>query len=107
MPVCVSRHRFACSETYDLFSLPFCKPPQGIEHKPLEALADVLTTQQGVRTAYELPFGVDKERTVLCTQTLLPEQLQQFKHVRYSALLSCTVTGARPIYITDAGSVCV
>eukprot|EP00884_Botryococcus_braunii_P021685 jgi/Botrbrau1/81/Bobra.0022s0071.1 len=66
------------SETYQYYDMPFCRPPEGLKHKP-ETLGEVVDGNRLIATPYDLSFKVDKEHAVLCTKTLEAKEIQQFR----------------------------
>ena len=83
-----------CSETYQYYDLPFCRPKQGLEHK-LETLGEVVDGNRLVKTPYELTFRVERDHTILCNKDLTTKELKKFRrvlrcprtHLRFEPLL--------------------
>eukprot|EP00741_Cyanophora_paradoxa_P001117 tig00000459_g1077.t1 len=65
------------SETYEYYSLPFCKPAR-MEAKD-EDLGEVLEGDAFTKSHYDLRFRVDVQWRQLCKQTLKPDDIQRFQ----------------------------
>lgn len=70
--------RLTNSETYQYFDLPFCRPEEGLEHKP-EALGSLMDGNRLILTKYELKFKEDTDSNVLCSKILTPKDLAAFR----------------------------
>ncbi|KAK9806376.1 hypothetical protein WJX72_012132 [[Myrmecia] bisecta] len=66
------------SETYQYFDLPFCRPPDGLEHKP-ETLGEVVDGNRLVNTPYDLSFMIERETTTLCHKELTKADISKFR----------------------------
>ncbi|EFA76586.1 TM9 protein B [Heterostelium album PN500] len=65
------------SETYEYFSLPFCRP-EHLTHKKSK-LGEILQGDSAVLSDYDLPFRVQKDDERLCTMKLTKKDIQKFK----------------------------
>lgn len=101
-----------CSETYQFYDLPFCRPADGLKHKP-ETLGEVCTAaaraacaakhagplllpqaltgdvcgqvvdgNRLIETPYDLSFRKDHEHTLLCKRTFTAKEVLQLRKVR-------------------------
>eukprot|EP00891_Asterochloris_glomerata_P007011 jgi/Astpho2/7011/Aster-01865 len=66
------------TETYQYYDLPFCRPPDGLEHKP-ETLGEVVDGNRLINTLYDITFKQDKEHTVLCSKQLTQSEVAKFR----------------------------
>ncbi|BDA41200.1 Transmembrane 9 superfamily member 3 [Coccomyxa sp. Obi] len=66
------------SETYQYYDLPFCRPPDGLEHK-IETLGEVVDGNRMIVTPYDLSFRKGSEHTVLCSKVLDKREVDQFR----------------------------
>jgi hypothetical protein len=67
------------SETYEYYSLPFCRTPDGLEHKP-ETLGEVVDGNRLMNTPYDLSFKVDKQHEVLCSKQLTQKEINKLRN---------------------------
>jgi len=65
-------------ETYMYYDLPFCRPVDGIEHKP-EYLGEVIDGNRLVGTPYNVDFRVDRDHERLCSKELDVGELKKFR----------------------------
>ncbi|EGG15974.1 TM9 protein B [Cavenderia fasciculata] len=65
------------TETYEYYSLPFCKP-EHIKHKKSK-LGEILQGDSAVLSDYKLPFKTNFQSKVLCEMTLTKENIDTFK----------------------------
>ena len=72
------------SETYEYYKLPFCQPEPAIKYKVLTHVGEVIDANRDASTPFELPFRVDKDRTVLCTQKVGSKKAALFRKARLS-----------------------
>ncbi|KAK9803242.1 hypothetical protein WJX73_008999 [Symbiochloris irregularis] len=66
------------SETYQFYDLPFCRPADGLKHKP-ETLGEVVDGNRLIETPYDLTFRKDHEHTVLCKRTFTAKEVLQLR----------------------------
>jgi hypothetical protein len=72
------------TETYEYYSLPFCKPTNHLKDgkliKKRLRMGEVIQGDRAVLSDYEIPFRVDlKEKKTLCTLKLDKEEVAKFK----------------------------
>jgi hypothetical protein len=65
---------YACSETYQYYTLPFCQHKEGKKYVT-EDLGEVLEGDRLVNTPYDIRFREDVESQVLCTKKLTGNDL--------------------------------
>lgn len=65
------------SETYQYYDLPFCQPTE--KDNKLLTLGEVVDGNRMVATPYDLSFGTSREKTVLCSKKLKPEEIVKFR----------------------------
>ncbi|KAA6422087.1 MAG: phagocytic receptor 1b-like [Trebouxia sp. A1-2] len=66
------------SETYQYYDLPFCRTPDGLEHKP-ETLGEVVDGNRLMNTPYDLSFRADRDHVSLCSRQLTQNEIQKFR----------------------------
>eukprot|EP01102_Stenamoeba_stenopodia_P021786 TRINITY_DN8878_c0_g3_i2.p1 TRINITY_DN8878_c0_g3~~TRINITY_DN8878_c0_g3_i2.p1 ORF type:complete len:420 (+),score=66.20 TRINITY_DN8878_c0_g3_i2:309-1568(+) len=65
-------------ETYEYYSLPFCKPTQLVEGP--EGLGEALQGYELIKSPLEIEFRKDKPSTTLCTKELTQKEADQFAY---------------------------
>lgn len=68
------------SETYEYYSLPYCQPKDGVKHKLL-GMGEVVDANRMASTPYELQFRKNRQREVVCEQSLDGDRLAKFRKV--------------------------
>lgn len=70
----------ACSETYEYYSLPYCKPSGGVKWKTL-GMGEVVDANRMASTPYLLNFNKERTNELVCEKQLSSEELQKFRKV--------------------------
>lgn len=65
-------------ETYEYYSLPFCRPTQIVEGP--EGLGEALQGYELIKSPLEIEFRKDKPSTTLCTKELTQKEADQFAY---------------------------
>lgn len=66
------------SETYEFYSLPYCKPVNGVKWKTL-GMGEVVDANRMASTPYDLSFRADRPDTVVCKKALSEEEAGRFR----------------------------
>ncbi|GIL73933.1 hypothetical protein Vretimale_5121 [Volvox reticuliferus] len=66
------------SETYEYYSLPYCRPKDGVKHKLL-GMGEVVDANRMASTLYQLQFRKNRQREVICESVLDAEHLAKFR----------------------------
>lgn len=69
------------SETYEFYSLPYCKPKDGVRWKTL-GMGEVVDANRMASTPYDLSFRVERANQTVCRKTLTEEEVERFRDVR-------------------------
>lgn len=70
----------ACSETYEYYKLPYCKPKDGVKYKTL-GMGEVVDANRMATTPYDLSFRKERTNQEVCTTKLGAEELKKFRRV--------------------------
>lgn len=69
-----------CSETYEYYKLPYCKPKAGVRYKTL-GMGEVVDANRMATTPYQLNFRTDRKDEVICEKTLSDDDMIKFRKV--------------------------
>lgn len=69
-----------CSETYEYYKLPYCKPKAGVRYKTL-GMGEVVDANRMATTPYQLNFKTDRKDEVICEKTLSDDDMAKFRKV--------------------------
>lgn len=67
------------TETYEYYSLPFCKPGSGKMIKKPQKMGEVIQGDRAVLSDYDLPFNTNIKEKVLCEMKLTKDDVEKFK----------------------------
>jgi hypothetical protein len=70
----------SCSETYEYYKLPYCKPKGGVKWKTL-GMGEVVDANRMATTPYDLSFRVDRKDDIVCEKTLSQDDIVNFRKV--------------------------
>ncbi len=69
-----------CSETYEYYKLPYCKPKAGVRYKTL-GMGEVVDANRMATTPYQLNFRTDRKDQVICEKALSDDDMAKFRKV--------------------------
>ncbi|OWF36318.1 transmembrane 9 superfamily member 4-like [Mizuhopecten yessoensis] len=91
---------------YEYYSLPFCKPKEGVEYK-IENLGEVLRGDRIVNTPYVVQMANNKDCTQLCSVKLKREEskklVERIRHAYYVHLIVDNLPCATKFEMLETG----
>lgn len=69
-----------CSETYEYYKLPYCKPKAGVRYKTL-GMGEVVDANRMATTPYQLNFRTERKDEVICEKALSEDDMVKFRKV--------------------------
>ncbi|GBF98650.1 hypothetical protein Rsub_11644 [Raphidocelis subcapitata] len=88
------------SETYEFFSLPYCKPADGVKWKTL-GMGEVVDANRMASTPYDLAFRSDRADTVVCKKALTEQEVAKFRDSPALVVAACRVAVALSMVVIE------